>query len=107
MGAPPHGGFALGLERFVALLAGEQNIREVVAFPKTSSGSEPMTGAPTPIAQEILARARNPDAGPKGLARWCRRAPIEQSYFCASRRSIRRTQSGWHPKGQREHRRRR
>ncbi len=55
MGAPPHGGFALGLERFVALLAGEQNIREVVAFPKTASGSEPMTGAPTPIAQEILA----------------------------------------------------
>jgi aspartyl-tRNA synthetase len=55
MGAPPHGGFALGLERFVMLLAGEENIREVIAFPKTSSGSEPMTGAPTPIAQEILA----------------------------------------------------
>ena len=55
MGAPPHGGFAMGIERFVALLAGEQNIREVVAFPKTASGSEPMTGAPTPIAQEILA----------------------------------------------------
>ena len=55
MGAPPHGGFALGLERFVMLLAGEPNIREVIAFPKTSSGSDPMTGAPTPIAQEILA----------------------------------------------------
>jgi aspartyl-tRNA synthetase len=55
MGAPPHGGFALGLERFVALLAGEQNIREVVAFPKTASGSEPLSGAPTPIAQDILA----------------------------------------------------
>jgi aspartyl-tRNA synthetase len=55
MGAPPHGGFALGMERFVALLAGEQNIREVVAFPKTASGSEPLTGAPTPIAQEVLA----------------------------------------------------
>jgi aspartyl-tRNA synthetase len=55
MGAPPHGGFAMGLERFVALLAGEQNIREVVAFPKTASGSEPLSGAPTPIAQEILA----------------------------------------------------
>ncbi len=54
MGAPPHGGFALGLERFLALLAGEQNIREVVAFPKTASGSEPLTGAPTPIAQEVL-----------------------------------------------------
>jgi aspartyl-tRNA synthetase len=55
MGAPPHGGFALGLDRFVALLAGEQNIREVVAFPKTASGSEPMTGAPTPMPQEVLA----------------------------------------------------
>jgi aspartyl-tRNA synthetase len=55
MGAPPHGGFALGLERFVALLAGERNIREVVAFPKAASGSEPLTGAPTPIAQEVLA----------------------------------------------------
>ena len=55
MGAPPHGGFAMGLERFVALLAGESNIREVVAFPKTASGSEPLSGAPTPIAQDILA----------------------------------------------------
>ena len=55
MGAPPHGGFAMGLERFVALLAGEQNIREVVAFPKTASGVEPLSGAPTPIAQDILA----------------------------------------------------
>jgi len=54
MGAPPHGGFAMGVERFVALLAGELNIREVVAFPKTASGSEPMTGAPTPIPEEIL-----------------------------------------------------
>jgi aspartyl-tRNA synthetase len=55
MGAPPHGGFALGLERFVALLAGEQNIREIVAFPKTASGSDPLSGAPTPIAQDVLA----------------------------------------------------
>ena len=55
MGPPPHGGFALGIERFVALLAGESNIREIVAFPKTASGSEPMTGAPTTIPDEILA----------------------------------------------------
>jgi len=66
MGAPPHGGFALGLERFVALLAGEQNIREVVAFPKTSSGSEPMTGAPTSIAQEILSELGIQTVVPKG-----------------------------------------
>jgi aspartyl-tRNA synthetase len=54
MGAPPHGGFALGLDRFIALLAGEPNIREVVAFPKISSGSDPLTGAPTPMPQETL-----------------------------------------------------
>jgi aspartyl-tRNA synthetase len=55
MGPPPHGGFALGIERFVALLAGESNIREIVAFPKTASGSEPMTGAPTTIPDGVLA----------------------------------------------------
>jgi aspartyl-tRNA synthetase len=55
MGAPPHGGFALGIERFLALMAGESNIREVIAFPKTASGSDPLTGAPTPIPQEVLA----------------------------------------------------
>ncbi len=49
-GAPPHAGFAVGLDRLVALLAGEENIREVIAFPKTQSGADPLTGAPTPIA---------------------------------------------------------
>jgi len=48
-GAPPHAGFAFGLDRLVALLAGEENIREVIAFPKTQSGSDPLTNAPTPI----------------------------------------------------------
>jgi len=54
MGAPPHGGFALGIERLVALLAGESNIREVIAFPKTASGSDPLTGAPAPATKERL-----------------------------------------------------
>jgi aspartyl-tRNA synthetase len=54
MGAPPHGGFALGIERFVALLAGESNIREVIAFPKTASGSDPLTGAPADATKERL-----------------------------------------------------
>jgi aspartyl-tRNA synthetase len=48
-GAPPHAGFAVGIDRFVAILAGEENIREVIAFPKTQSGADPLTGAPTPI----------------------------------------------------------
>jgi aspartyl-tRNA synthetase len=54
MGAPPHGGFAMGLDRFLALMAGEPNIREVVAFPKVSSGSDPLTGAPTDMPEETL-----------------------------------------------------
>ena len=48
-GPPPHGGIALGLDRLAALLAGAQSIREVIAFPKTASGGDPLTGAPTPI----------------------------------------------------------
>jgi aspartyl-tRNA synthetase len=54
MGAPPHGGFAMGIDRFVALLAGAPNIREVIAFPKVSSGADPLTGAPTSIPTEQL-----------------------------------------------------
>ena len=54
MGAPPHGGFAMGIERFVAQLAGEPDIRQVIAFPKVSSGADPLTGAPTPMPNEVL-----------------------------------------------------
>ena len=54
MGAPPHGGFAMGIDRFVALLAGEPDIRQVIAFPKVSSGSDPLTGAPTPYPSAAL-----------------------------------------------------
>ncbi|MHB8682094.1 MAG: aspartate--tRNA ligase [Acidimicrobiales bacterium] len=53
-GAPPHGGFAVGIDRFVALLAGEENIREVIAFPKTQSGTDPMTDAPKALAERQL-----------------------------------------------------
>jgi aspartyl-tRNA synthetase len=53
-GAPPHGGFAFGIDRLVAILAGEENIREVIAFPKTQSGMDPMTNAPTPVDAKQL-----------------------------------------------------
>jgi aspartyl-tRNA synthetase len=57
MGAPPHGGFAMGIERFVAQLAGEPDIRQIVAFPKISSGADPLTGAPTTIPDAVLAES--------------------------------------------------
>jgi len=54
-GAPPHGGFAVGLDRLIAILAGEENIREVIAFPKTQSGQDPMTDSPIPGDPKSLA----------------------------------------------------
>ena len=53
-GAPPHGGLALGLDRIVALIAGQDSIREVIAFPKTASGGDPLTGAPAPVDDEQM-----------------------------------------------------
>jgi aspartyl-tRNA synthetase len=48
-GAPPHGGIAMGIDRIVSILAGRDNIREVIAFPKATSGADPLTGAPAPV----------------------------------------------------------
>jgi aspartyl-tRNA synthetase len=54
-GAPPHGGFAAGIDRMVMVGVGEPSIREVIAFPKTQTGADPLTGAPTPVSPEQLA----------------------------------------------------
>jgi aspartyl-tRNA synthetase len=53
-GTPPHGGIAPGIDRFVMLLAGEPNIREVMAFPKTQTAADPMVGAPAPVSEQQL-----------------------------------------------------
>ncbi len=54
-GTPPHAGFAIGIDRLVAILQDEPNIREVIPFPKTQSGADPLTGAPQPVEPEQLA----------------------------------------------------
>jgi aspartyl-tRNA synthetase len=53
-GAPPHGGIALGMDRIAALMAGDESIREVIAFPKTASGQCLLSGAPTRVPEQAL-----------------------------------------------------
>ena len=53
-GAPPHGGFAFGIDRLLSILSGESSIREVITFPKTSAGVCPLTGAPSDVDEKQL-----------------------------------------------------
>jgi aspartyl-tRNA synthetase len=54
-GTPPHAGFAIGIDRFVAILQDEPNIRQIIPFPKTQTGADPLTGSPTPVEETQLA----------------------------------------------------
>ena len=66
-GAPPHAGFAFGIDRLVALLVGEENIREVIAFPKTQSGADPLTNGPHADRPRPPRRAGPAPAAQEGL----------------------------------------
>jgi len=53
-GTPPHAGFAIGIDRLVSILRGEPNIREIIPFPKTQTGADPLTGSPSTVDDDQL-----------------------------------------------------
>ena len=87
MGAPPHGGIALGIDRMTMVLAGEPNLRDVIAFPKNQAGLDPMSGAPSTITDAQLAELAAPGrrrTAKRPLQLTCR--PRLHSGFSGSRR---------------------
>ena len=82
-GAPPHGGIAFGWDRICALLSGTDSIREVIAFPKTGGGFDPLTGAPAPITA-----AQRKEAGVDGQARPACQRPAGPSRLAGDRPSL-------------------
>ena len=70
-GAPPHGGIAFGWDRICALLAGTDSIRDVIAFPKTGGGYDPLTGAPAPITAAAAQGGRRRRQAGQGRAAAC------------------------------------